>query len=128
MALSDVSELTGVNRHTLQSRIRNGIDEDKLIDGKERKKYEIKGTLYTADEIAKTFKIPKAQFHSRLGKGWSIERASTFPYEKSRPEKVIKYRGEEHTVKEWSKITGIKMQTIYWRLYQGWEAEKILSI
>lgn len=42
--------------------------------------------------------------------------------------RILCYKGESHTVAEWSHITGIKSSTIYSRLYNGWCVELALSI
>ena len=38
------------------------------------------------------------------------------------------YRGETHTIAEWSEITGIKVPTIWARLQKGWSIEETLTI
>ena len=39
----------------------------------------------------------------------------------------IEYKGETHTVSEWSKITGISAKTIWWRINTGWSVEDALT-
>lgn len=41
--------------------------------------------------------------------------------------KMIEYNGEMHTISEWSDIVGIKMQTLWMRLKNGWNIEKALT-
>lgn len=126
MTLSDIADEYGISRGTVGSRYRAGCVGNEIIFGKDLKKYEVDGRLYTADEISNVFGIPKRQFASRLGKGWSVEKAATFPY-KSFVEKEIEYNGEKHTINEWSEITGIKHQTLRWRINQGWDIDKIFD-
>lgn len=40
---------------------------------------------------------------------------------------VLEYKGESHTMSEWSQITGIKKSTILKRLKYGWTIEKALT-
>lgn len=45
-----------------------------------------------------------------------------------RSNRVIAYNGEEHTLAEWGKITGIKPDTIQARIdYSGWSIEEALT-
>jgi len=40
----------------------------------------------------------------------------------------VRYKGEEHTVKEWARITGLSYQVLADRLYRyGWSVEKALT-
>lgn len=39
----------------------------------------------------------------------------------------IEFNGKTHSITEWSKQTGIKRETIYYRLKHGWTNEKILT-
>lgn len=39
----------------------------------------------------------------------------------------IEYKGESHTIMEWSRIVGIKRQTIVARLKSGWSVEDALT-
>ena len=40
---------------------------------------------------------------------------------------IIKYKGESHTIKEWSKILGIKYETMLSRFHKGWSIKKVFS-
>lgn len=42
-----------------------------------------------------------------------------------RTSRYIKYKGEEHTIAEWSRITGLRRDTIRARIERGWNEEKI---
>ena len=39
----------------------------------------------------------------------------------------ITYKGETHTISEWSKIKGIKEKTLWMRIKSGWEPERALT-
>jgi hypothetical protein len=41
---------------------------------------------------------------------------------------TIEYKGESHTLSEWSAITGINIKTIWWRLNTGWSVEDALEL
>lgn len=41
--------------------------------------------------------------------------------------KYLEYNGETHSLKEWSRITGIRYLTIYHRYCKGYPPEKILK-
>jgi hypothetical protein len=40
---------------------------------------------------------------------------------------TITHQGETLTVQEWSRRTGIGAPALYWRLHDGWDAERILT-
>lgn len=42
-------------------------------------------------------------------------------------QKTISYKGEVKTVKEWSQLTGIKYDTLLWRVKKGWGEERIFA-
>lgn len=44
-----------------------------------------------------------------------------------RSNQTIAFRGETHTVQEWSRRTGLKAASIYWRLHRGWTPERTLT-
>lgn len=41
--------------------------------------------------------------------------------------KLITYKGETHNVTEWARILDINPKTIFTRLYNGWNTERVLS-
>lgn len=41
--------------------------------------------------------------------------------------KYLTYNGETHSCREWSRILGLSTNTVYSRLKNGWEIEKVLS-
>jgi hypothetical protein len=44
-----------------------------------------------------------------------------------RPPNYITHKGQRHTLKEWSKIVGIKPQAIKQRLHYGWTIAEALE-
>lgn len=40
----------------------------------------------------------------------------------------IEYNGESHTVAEWARIAGLRVQTFRQRIYKGWTFEEALNI
>lgn len=43
-----------------------------------------------------------------------------------RANRILEYGGEKHCVAEWSEILGVRANTIFWRLSQGWSTEEAL--
>lgn len=41
--------------------------------------------------------------------------------------RYLEYQGEKHTVTEWSEITGIKLETLLFRLRSKWSIEDVLT-
>lgn len=62
----------------------------------------------------------------RIAKGWSVKDAIETPLNNNY--RVYEYRGEKHTIADWSKITGINYGTLYNRLTRlNWSIEKALQ-
>ena len=40
---------------------------------------------------------------------------------------IIEYKGEKHTLSEWSKVLNIKRETLKSRLHNGWSIEKAFT-
>ncbi|EEE35719.1 conserved hypothetical protein [Rhodobacteraceae bacterium KLH11] len=100
-----------------------------------------KGETLTIDEWSVATGIPATTIKGRIANGWNIQRVLTQPIqihtsridEQGRPKPRRKrgtrftYSGKTHTVREWSKITGIDVATINYRLRKGWSPERALS-
>jgi len=41
---------------------------------------------------------------------------------------MITYRGQTHGIKWWAEKTGVKYETIYYRIKHGWSAEEALAL
>lgn len=39
----------------------------------------------------------------------------------------LTYKGETHSITEWSEITGMRIQILYGRYYNGWTAERMFE-
>ena len=48
-------------------------------------------------------------------------------YENKRQNIMIEWKGKRHSAEKWSRITGIKAQTIRWRYKHGWPVERIFT-
>ena len=67
----------------------------------------------------------------RLKLGWQIDDAFTIPTkrdERTLYKPLYNYKGKWYSLKEIAKITGMKKQTIYCRLYRGWSCEEAFGI
>lgn len=58
-----------------------------------------------------------------------VERVRVGRCRRGAPARQITFRGETHTVQEWSAQTGIEEKTLYWRLSaaSGWSVEEALT-
>jgi len=93
-------------------------------------RYEINGETKTLAQWCEQYQIPPNTIQSRRKRGWSIEEAITTPAAKQdRSEKVgsLTFNGKTQSVAEWSKETGIPVNTIYMRRKNDWPVEKILT-
>ena len=84
------------------------------------------GETQTALYWAKKYNIDVILLKSRIKKyGWSIEKALTTPVTKGGHYDVqqFNYKNESHTLKEWSEILSININTLRDRLRQGWTIE-----
>lgn len=67
----------------------------------------------------------------RLKLGWQIDDAFTIPTKRDEwklYKPLYNYKRKWYSLKEIAKITGIKKQTIYCRLYRGWSCEEAFGI
>lgn len=80
----------------------------------------------TINQWAKEIGINREIIKDRLRLGWSIEDTLTKPVQNQR--KGFEYNNEIHTLKEWSIITGISLNTLQHRIYDAkWNIEKALT-
>lgn len=138
--ISAWSEKLGISYWCIaQRKLRGWSDEAALttpVDSKMQrttppKRIVYRGESHTIREWSKITGVDSRTISSRLHDGWTEEKALTAPIEQQRqrlaPPLTIVSRGEKHTVKEWSKITGVNCGTIHSRLRSGWPPEKALS-
>ena len=86
--------------------------------------------LTTMRELCETADIPVATYEARVKKlHWSHERAITEPVHNVKQKRhFITFNGETHSIAEWSRITGIRYDTLRVRLVQkGWTPERALT-
>lgn len=79
--------------------------------------YNVDGVLMPAASAAAKVGIGRAAIRARISQGMTPKDATTTPHRK--PPRPITYRGETHSINEWSRRTGIKRTTIAARLDRG---------
>jgi predicted DNA-binding transcriptional regulator AlpA len=99
--------------------------------GQKERIFEHNGKIHTLREWEEITGIPKKAIYNRIHvHKWDIGRALSEPLSAIYRKRSLKleYNGEEHTLKEWAKITGISRDTIYNRLYHfKWDVERALT-
>ena len=55
---------------------------------------------------------------------WSTQHEQN---ENRRDTRKLFYQGRTLTICEWSKVTGIRRMTLYFRVYRGWSVERLLT-
>ena len=103
--ISEWAEFSGINRSTLNGRYQNGIRGVML--------------LHKAEDT--TFK----DGYNRYENSNHYDDIKTFN-ENNVAEKYF-YNGEEHSLREWSEITGVNEETLRSRRNRGWSIEDMLS-
>jgi len=56
---------------------------------------------------------------------WATRRTNT---NNTRRNRRMEWRGETHTMSEWSRITGIVLQTLYKRMNAGWTKDEMFTV
>ena len=69
--------------------------------------------------------ITRGVLHSRLERGWTIEKALTTPLRKNNSRH--EFNGVMKTISEWAEEYGINYDTLHDRLKRGWSIEKALT-
>lgn len=101
-----------------------------LIQGRNResvRKFTFNGKTLYLSEWADEFKIKYGTLDGRLRKGWSIEKALTFPVKTrgKRKSLIITYNGKIQTIKEWANELNLNYDMLKARLIDyGWTIEK----
>lgn len=134
----------GLNRAALYRRIEtNGWSVEKafttpVLPRNRRNKprlIEMDGKTMSVAEWAKSLGISANIVYSRLDRGWSAEDALLTPphhQPASAPLPVSKgnryeYSGESHTLREWSELRGIHLETLRGRMKNGWPLKRALE-
>lgn len=143
--IKEWSKILGILPQTLTSRLNRGWSLERAfnesVDKKDicktlspRKLITYKGKTLSINAWADRFGMDVKALIGRLERGWSVEDAFTKQL-KSEAGKapgnvgyVLRFKGEEHTLKEWSQITGINISTLRGRVTRGWSTDDILSI
>lgn len=92
---------------------------------------EFRGERHVITDWAKIVGIPLSCLLDRKRLGWSVEDMLTTPMNNNlrRPKKgkTLTYKGETHSLIEWSRITGLKWWTLQNRVKLGWSTERIFE-
>lgn len=130
--LSEWSRITGLDVHTISSRLSRGCSKEEIFNTNYKKVeklklYLYKGKFFTVKEIAEMSGLNADTIFRRMRKGMSIEEAVEKPLRVCPKERLLTLNGETHNVTEWAKITGIKKETIFARIREGWSVEDMLT-
>lgn len=130
--LSEWSRITGLDVHTISSRLNRGCSKEEIFNTNYKKVeklklYLYKGKFFTVKEIAEMSGLNADTIFRRMRKGMSIEEAVEKPLGFCPKERLLTLNGETHNVTEWAKITGIKKETLFSRIREGWSVEDMLT-
>jgi len=119
-----------MSRSTLKCPVARTFLEDSVSKVGPKPKYILDGKPISLREMSERSGLSKTTIGLRLNKGFSVKEAMTLPrgmgaYRKKEPE--IFYKGRRATISEWSKITGLREDTIRARWNARWAAESILE-
>jgi len=134
----------GLNRAALYRRIEtNGWSVEKafttpVLPRNQRAKLrliEMGGKTMSVAEWAKSLGVNVGLVYNRLYRGWSAEDALLTPqYHKPdsdpspvRAGKIHECNGESHTLREWSELRGIPLETLRGRTKNGWPLKRALE-
>ena len=91
------------------------------VPGNESGLYTAFGEQHTVWEWSQIYGIRYKTLYERIRRsGMTMEEALTRPLKKAGIPKVYTVGGESRTIKEWSEVTGLPLNTIYARLARGW--------
>jgi hypothetical protein len=89
-------------------------------------RYKLNETDLTHAEISRKYSIHVETLRRRIKVGIPIEQAVISPI-RALTDRVYTHNGLTKTLKEWSIFSGIKYQTLYRRLTNGWSFEKSIT-
>lgn len=81
------------------------------------RKIEYKSKFYTTRQFAKKFNLSQNCVNNRVKKGWDVERIISTHEKKNN--KKFKFKGEQKTLMEISKETGLKYDTLHQRIFEN---------
>ena len=106
------------------------ITKEEQARNKRTNRYiEYNGETKTIAEWARIAGIERSVLRGRIDRGWTMKKAMSTPSGSSwRNRYKITFKGETHTIPEWSKIIGINEHTLRDRLTRlEWSIEKALT-
>ena len=131
----------GLPYTTFKKRFQNGWPMEKCLDTRRRSfggrkkeaaqntRYTINGVTRMVPEWSRVSGIPTYVLYARLRKGYTMKQALSLPYEPDKREpRLVEYEGKRLTLAEWSKETGIPMDTLIHRYRSGLSPGEILSL
>ena len=149
LTLAEWERLTGIKEVTLRYRLKAGWPKSQVLltdakarlarpKGRPAKRYRLiwngEEQEHSIQEWSRTTGIPANTMYARLLRGWFADDALLSPLKSAQRQAGKAYRltwqgkTEEHTVPEWSRITGINKRTMYYRLSRyGYEEGMLLS-
>lgn len=104
---------------------------DAITQGNNRRdnrRVEYCGETHTLKEWSRITGISDGVIAKRIDYGWSVEDSLTKPTRSRKPScPGIEYKGETHSIAEWSRITGISYAVLIKRFQTGWDVEEALT-
>ena len=94
---------------------------------------EFNGKKQTVANWAHEHGVLPEVLYGRIESGWPVEDVIQTPlgdtpkFKRGSSVKVVEYKGESHTLLEWSKITGLSACCIGYRIKAGWTVEDALT-
>lgn len=89
------------------------------------------GTTLSLQGWANRLRVKRCVLARRLSLGWSVERTLTAPLNREtgriKPTRFITHEGKTLSLAEWSRATGIRRDTLSYRLSQGWSVSAALT-
>ena len=124
VTLGEAATLMGCTLGTARKR----VSGDRIIDDEARSNAVLlpfKGVRRSVIEWAAITGIKRETIHSRLFKGWTVERALSTPTHEPRR---YAFAGRNLTVSEWSRVTGIPVNALNERLRsKRWTLKRALT-
>lgn len=88
-----------------------------------------KGEKFTMAQFARKLGFPYHVVRNRLSSGWSIEKTAETPLRDRsalRPSKMVTFCNETMSIKQAAKRYGLRLDTLLWRVENGWSVAKAL--
>ena len=142
ITVDELSELSGIEKHILVSRFRQGktVDEALSMTGKpkrplEDRLVEYNGEKHTVSEWARIYNVDPCKLRNRTYYSGDFAKSLDAlvngkkyrKFMKPKSERLIEYNGEKHLVSEWARIYGIDLTTLWHRLRAGWEFDRAVN-